>query len=526
MKKKITIQNTTENMTPVIREILDTLDNDTETVIEFEKGEYHFHKYGSLHQMSYSACGASTENDTVFTIFDKKNVTIDGNGSDFVFCDRVQPFTLRNSENITLRNFTTDFSFMRYAYAEILSVSEEGMELYLDPELFQYSVKDGAILFHCGVEDMSTECRKISCKPICRTSGGIFFLYIGNYSGRYNPAAPNVLADAEKTENGVFLRYRENTSKPNFQVGGRICLAYDNDREMQAFHSEFSKNITLQNVTIHRQGGMGFVADVCDNIILDHFNIQLKPGREEYFTTTADGIFLTNCGGEFILRNSRITDTYDDAMNVHGYYTEIQDVLSENKVRIAHLHPSHWGLVQYLPGDTVFFSDPVTHDEVGSAEISEVSYDDDRRNIQLTFRDNTPLKKHLLIENRTRMAEVLIEDNEIKNCPHIRLSSRRMVVRRNKLSLSAGDIYVDDLIDFYKEYGAVESLLITENHFGNTGGHNIHILSQRVPTSNHLHENITIENNVFMRTKKAALSITAVQNLIERNNTFAEEASQ
>ena len=101
-----------------------------------------------------------------------------------------------------------------------------------------------------------------------------------------------------------------------------------------------------------------------------------------------------------------------------------------------------------------------------------------------------------------------------------------MVVRRNKLSLTAGDIYVDDLIDFYKEYGAVESLLITENHFGDTGGHNIHILSQRVSTSNHLHENITIENNVFMRTKKAALSINAVQNLIERNNQFAEEASE
>jgi len=526
MQKTITIQNTAENMTPVIRSILDSLDNSTETIIEFEKGEYHFYRDGSLHQMSYSTCGASTENDTIFPIFHKNDVTIDGNGSDFVFCDRVQPFTLRNSENITLRNFTTDFSFMRYAYAEILSVSEEGMELYLNPALFHYSVKNGAILFQCGVEDMSTECRKISCKPICRTGGGIFFLYIGNYSGRYNPAAPNVLADAEKTENGIFLRYRQNSAKVNFQTGGRICLAYDNDREMQAFHSEFSRNITLQNVTIYRQGGMGFVADVCDNITLDHFNIQLKPGREEYFSTTADGIFLTNCSGQFILRNSSISNTYDDAMNIHGYYTEIQDILAANKVRIAHLHPSHWGLVQYLPGDTVFFSDPVTHNEIGSAMITEVSYDEDRRNIQLTFRANIPLAEHLLIENRTRMAEVLMEDNEIKNCPHIRLSSRRMVVRRNKLSLTAGDIYVDDLIDFYKEYGAVESLLITENQFGNTGGHNIHILSQRVPASNHLHENIIIENNVFMKTKKTALSISAVRNLIERNNQFVGEVSE
>ena len=107
----------------------------------------------------------------------------------------------------------------------------------------------------------------------------------------------------------------------------------------------------------------------------------------------------------------------------------------------------------------------------------------------------------------------------------MRLSSRRMIVRRNNLSLMT-DIYVDDLIDFYKEYGAVESLYITENHFRNKGGPNICVLSQRAPTSNHLHENITIENNVFTKPKAAALSITAVQNLIERNNRFAEEVSQ
>lgn len=61
-----------------------------------------------------------------------------------------------------------------------------------------------------AVRNMFTERRKISCKPIFRTGGGVFFLYIGNYSWRYNPAAPNVLADAGKTESGsVNLRRSE-----------------------------------------------------------------------------------------------------------------------------------------------------------------------------------------------------------------------------------------------------------------------------------------------------------------------------
>ena len=520
MNKRILIRNTGENMTPVIRRILDGTDNNDETAIEFEKGEYHFHKEGSLHQKSYSSCGPSTENDTVFAIVNKKNVIIDGNGSEFIFCDRIQPFTITGSSHITLKNFSTDFSFMRYAYADIISVDDSGVEISLDPEVFQYSVKNGAVIFHCGSEQLSTETRKISCKSIDPLIGGVFFLYIGNYTGRYNPAAPNIYADAEISEKGIFLRYRKGSKKINFQAGCRICLAYDNDREMQAFYSEFSDNISLENITIYRQGGMGFVADVCDDITLERFRIMLKPGRHEYFATTADGIFLTNCGGSVTVRNSLISNTYDDAMNTHGYYTEIKEVLSENKVKIGHLHNSHWGLIPFRKDDRILFTDPISLNVVGSGEISDVSYSEDRLDIVVTFKNNMPLKQGLILENRSRMADVLMEENEVIHCPHIRLSSPRMTVRRNRFSLDASDIYVDDLIDYYKEYGAVESLTISENHFGNTGGESICILSHRPAESNHIHENVVIENNTFEKPRESALNITAVRDLTERNNIF------
>ena len=507
-------------MTPIIRSILVSLDSETETIITFEKDEYHFYKDGSLHQMSYASGSLSAENDTIFHINQKRNVTIDGNGSDFVFCDRVQPFTLKNTKNITLKNFAIDFSFMRYAYADIISISDDGMELYLDPSMFRYSVRNGALIFHCGVEDMSTETRKISCKPISGTSS-ICFLYIGTFHGIYNPAAPNVLAYAEKTEKGVFLRYNGMSAKPNFSVGARVCLAYDNDREMQAMHCEFCENITLQNIHVYRQGGMGFVADICKNITFDQLRIQLKHGRDEYFTTTADGIFLTNCSGKVILRNSIIEDTYDDAMNVHGFYIEVDAILSDKQIRLAHAHSDHWGLLPYKTGDIISFTDPITYHEVGSAEIETVFYDEDRRNMVVTLCEPISLSEHMLVENRTRMPYVLIEDNTIKNCPHMRLSSQNMIIRRNYLSLNASDIYIDDLVDFYKEYGAVHSVLIAENHFGKTAGHNIHVLSQRPKSSNHLHKKIIIENNEFEKEKDSALQMSHILDLIERNNRYS-----
>lgn len=520
MTNRIYIKNTQRNMTPVIREILDSIDDSAETVIQFEKDEYHFFKEGSQHQMSYSSCGRSAENDTVFPLYHKQNIVIDGGGSSFVFCDRVQPFTLKNDDNITLQNFSIDYSFLRYVYADIVSVSNEGMELSLDSALFRYSVVNEAIVFHCGVEDMSSEYRKISCKPICSTNGGIYFLYIGDYKGVYNPAAPNVLASAEKTDNGVFLRFLENSAVPDFSPGGRVCLAYDNDREMQAFHCEFSKNINVRNVTIHRQGGMGFVADACETITLDQFHIRLKPGRNEYFTTTADGVFLTNCRGQMILRNSVIEDTYDDAMNIHGFYMAIEKVLSDTRVQLTHVHSDHWGVIPYRSGDVVYFTDPATCNEVGNAVIKHISYDENRETIMVEFHAPVLLQADWLVENRTGMPEVLMEQNTVRNCPHIRLSSRLMTVRNNQFFLKHADIYIDDLVDFYKEYGAVESVMITDNYFGNSSVNNIQVVSQRPKTSNHLHETIVIERNTFEKERDAAFRISHVNNLIERNNIF------
>ena len=65
MTKQILIRNTHENMTPIIRSILVSLDSETETIITFEKDEYHFYKDGSLHQMSYASGSLSAENDTI-----------------------------------------------------------------------------------------------------------------------------------------------------------------------------------------------------------------------------------------------------------------------------------------------------------------------------------------------------------------------------------------------------------------------------------------------------------------------------
>ncbi len=520
MKNIIKIKAGTEDLTSKIQEILARLDSKNENVIEFEKGTYYFHREGSNMHKIFASGAPSTQNHVVFPIFNVKNVTIDGNGSDFVFCDRMQAFMVQNSENITFKNFQTDFSFLRYAYGKVSCMDNEGFAVELDKAKFDYYVKDGNLHFVCGDDVLSTKTRKISLKRIAPTKSGVHFLYSNDTQARINKAAPSVFVTAEEIDGGVFFRYGENTAKPNFDIDDVICLAYDNDREAQTFYSENSKGIMVENVSIYRGGGMGFVADVCENIIMDRFKIQLKEGREEYYTTTADGIFLTNCSGDFILKNSLISDTYDDAMNVHGFYVAVKNVLGENEAELEHLHLAHDGLAVCKAGDVLRVSRRNDFQEIGKIKVIEVYFDDDRKLIRIKHDGAVDLPIGALIENAGRMPTVKIENCKFSHCPHIRLSARKMLVRNNEFALIDRDLYIWDLIDFWAESGAVSLLEIVGNRFSNTCDCNIEIGSCRPHTSNRLHEKIIIKNNQFIYPENRALRISAVKDLGIKDNKF------
>lgn len=521
MKNIIKIKKGTENLTELMYEIIANLDDAAENIIEFEKGTYNFCRKGSSEYQLFSSGGYSVKNWALFPIIGKKNLTIEGNGSQFVFCDRVQPIIARNCENITFRNFSMDYSFLRYAYGDITRMDDNGFDVVMDEELVNYFVDGNCLGFKCGEDVLSSKTRRFSVKRILPTPSGAFHFGIGDTVAGRSGAAPNILVNAEKIPGGIRFLYRTETEYTNFQKGDKICLAYDNGREAQAFWCECSKNITVENVTIYRGGGMGFVADMCENVLLDGYKIKLKEGRCEYYTTTADGVFVTNCKGKFTMRNSHIADTYDDAMNIHGFYTVVDEMLDSRTVKICHPHPAHVGVIPCFKGDELRFSTIDTYDEFGSAVVENITYDEMRENVVISFDRDVELKKGMLIENPDRMPEILLENNVVERCPHIRLSSKNMVIRNNKLFLDDFDLYIHDLIAFWGESGATDNVLIENNTFGNAK-YNIVVKSSRPETSNHLHKNITVRNNTFLQNREKALVVSAVENFVEENNTFGE----
>ncbi len=520
----IKVKNTGENMTPVIYKTLAKLPEDCENIIEFEKGTYKFYRAGSINRMLYSSSRKASDVNIIFDVIGKKNLTIDGNGADFIFCDRVNPFYFLNCENITLKNINMEYAFLRYAYADVLAVRDDGFLINIDENVFEYNInEDHNIEFICGEEILSTKDRKISTKSLSINGSTIVFTHVGKFEGRLNPAAKHIFVDAIKQGSNIFMRYRDNNENMlPFEVGHTLCLGYDNEREAHACFCECCKNVKIDNVSIYRNGGMGLVFDLCDNVLINKYRLALKEGRREYYSSTADGIFATNCTGDFSLTNSYIRDTYDDAINLHGYYLESLEVLSDTEVKLQHGHGSH-NMIPFFAGDTLHVSDE-NQNFLKTVLVKDISYDADRvSNIILKLDSTEGIKPGMLIENRGRMPkQVLIENNTVINCPHMRLSGPNMIIRNNNLNLTSGDIYIDDLASFWKEHGTVEDVLITGNTFGESRTANIYVGTCRPETSTYIHGKILIKGNTFVMSRDKAIKASAVRELVIEDNEFGD----
>lgn len=523
-KNSIQIKQTAENCTVLVRQALASVKSGFENVIEFEKGRYFFHKDGCFVGDFFPSNNASGEKNVVFPILDKSDLVIDGNGSEFVFCDRIFPFILQNAKNVTLRNFDIDFSFPRHCQGVVRSSDEEGFALEIDKATFDYYVENGNLKFNIGTYVAGTDKKKLFIKDVNNARVPVAFLFAGDSAdSKENLPARFLETDAEEIDGGVYFRYREGSKTVVYPVGDTIFIGNDENRENDVIFAELCENITLQNVNIYRGAGMGFIAQLCTNITVDGVQIRPKAGRDTLLSTTADALHFINCDGKVVIRNSRIEKSIDDALNIHGVYTIAKRILSPTEVEIGFGHEEQSGFVPYLAGDTVAVNNMAEGTEKGSAVVSAVTHNEDRSHIVVHFTTDISslIQEGDALENTSRSAEFIFDNNIVLHCPHIRVSSKKMTIQNSLLSMQYADLYINDLFDYWYESGSVEDVVIRGNTFIKPrSGANIKILSSRKGEHAKQHNRIVIENNRFASPAETAISAEAVKELTVQNNQF------
>ena len=134
--------NTGESITAPINHLIEDLDEGPVTIV-FPKGRYDFYP-DSGYLKHYYETNTYDVNPKRLAIFleNKKNITIDGQGSEFVYHGHIQPFTLDNSMNITIRNVNIDWDNPLTAEAEVLAADSRQILIKIDTSQFPYEVHE------------------------------------------------------------------------------------------------------------------------------------------------------------------------------------------------------------------------------------------------------------------------------------------------------------------------------------------------------------------------------------------------
>lgn len=527
------------------------MDNKIEagTTIEFEKGVYHFHPEKAHEQFCYISNHNDELSRIAFPIFDADGITIEGNGSTFIFHGRLIPFWMENSKDVRVNNITIDFDVAFHSEGVVVATNEaeKSVDIKFSDE-YPYEIRNGKIYF---------------IKPYYQHDLGQVMFYDPKTGGPSYQTENHALTVSSISKDAVRFNpkdYKYKTDSKERHIGGRGSLnaleaveispnvvrfygqrkamppvgmilttkgGQDVNRFAPAFKGHNVTNFNAENVTVHHAGGMAFLFENCENI--DIYKSKVVPSNGRVVSSTADATHFVGCRGKVSLRDCVFHGQLDDAMNVHGTYQEVMDVLDKHTVGVRMGHYQQLGFQLAKPGDkigVVRLSESFHAYE--TLTVKSVKFINGRYQ-RITFNEELPsrISDADLLENLSAYPEVLVE-----NCDMSRNRARgillstpvKTVIRNNYFGTEMTAILLPVESSSWYESGNATNVLIEGNTFQDcvTGGMDAAVI--RFVTDdespNTAFSNIEIKNNTFNHIDNLVLEVSNVDGLLFEGNTI------
>ncbi len=527
--------NTGENISAVVGELIAELEARQDTshlTVVFPKGTYHFYEEGAFTKEYYiSNHDQDNPKKVGFALENLSNLTIDGQGSEFIFHGRMVPFSVIKGNNITLKNFSIDYEIPAFRQLTILSVDTASGVVEAE-------------IYPAGHHRVDNGNRLIA---VCEGYENPLFVSMGFHENRrLTYQRGDVSFDAKKIEtvNEDKLKIFGWSQTKQVAVGDRYALRSYHRPTPGIFISE-CKDMFFENIKVHYAEGMGLLAQMSENITLDGFSVCLKGDNDpRYFTTQADATHFSACKGVIISKNALYEGMADDAINVHGTYLRITKRVNDNTLQGRYMHPQAYGFIWGVPGDEVQFVESEKMELVGDAfvtTIKEIKAIDKptefgAKEFEITFNDALPKiiseKGKFGVENLTWTPEVVFSDNVIRNnrARGALFSTPKKVVCENNFfdhTHGTAILLCGDCNGWY-ETGACREVIIRNNRFLNALTANYQFTNgiisiyPEIPNlkdqQKYFHSGVVIENNVFETFDRPLVYAKSIDGLIFRNN--------
>ena len=525
--------NSKKNASPVMQKALAKIKSEYKDgdriVLRFPKGRYHFHEAGAAVREYYiSNHDQDNPKKVGIALEDMKNLTLDGQGSEFIFYGRMIPVSLLRSADCVLKNFSVDFAAPHIAQVKVIeNSSSEGITFEVAPWVNYRIAKD-------SVFESYGEGWKM------RHPWGIAF------EGKTERLVYNTSDIACPTKGATEVAPRQ-VNAPNWKdarlVPGTVIAMRGYGRPTPGVFLSHNTNTSLLNIRVHYAEGMGLLAQLCDNITLDGFSVCLKGDEDpRYFTTQADATHFSGCKGKIVSRNGLYEGMMDDAINVHGTYLKVVKRVDDRTLIGRYMHGHAWGFDWGFQGDSVQFVRSETMELVGgknriaSIRPHDKETVDGAREFVISFNESIDPaiseQSGFGIENLTWTPEVLFADNTIRNNRArgtLFSTPRETIVENNLFDHTSGTaiLLCGDCNGWY-ETGACHNVTIRNNRFVNALTNMFQFTNAvisiypEIPNlkdqQKYFHSGIVIENNEFETFDAPILYAKSVDGLIFRNN--------
>ncbi len=524
--KKIVVRPTKENATPLVVRALEQLCQSGGGTLAFETGEYHFYEEGTRREFMAVSNNSACDKAMAFPILEMENITVDGHGSVFVFHDVVFPFMVSRSKNIVLRNIVCDTGVSPLVEFVVCNKSEDGFDLLIDGAVNPFFAEDGSLMFRRENQIVSGKNEFFSLHALGKHA--VQFFATGDCQADLsNLPARLMKCDVTEIPGGIHAAYRADCPDPcRYEEGEKITSIIDGKRLVDVICLDRSENVLVQNITVGRGIGMGVVGQLSTDIVVDGFSTDVSFHPDGYQTLTADSLHFINCDGKLEIKNCTISDTMDDALNVHGMYTAVTRV-GEGVLfsKICHQEQRHFN--PYRPGDRLEIIDNNTFEIV-----AEFVVEDSRllsgTEIEICGRftyGSDKITADFWIENPDRMPDLHLHHNHFYNYPNIRISGGgEMLVEHNRFADCNTALLCMDLARYWYESGRVKHLVYRNNELDNCNGRGgsafLRIGVDGVPDEEapKIHGRIEIIGNIFKNITRYAVKAGGVKELILQDN--------
>ena len=497
--------NSFMDATPGLKKAIAVCRDNPGSRLTFPKGRYDFWNT-EAEQREYFISNTTTESEApskiknIALLFDGiQDLVVDGNGSLFVFHGKTITWAIDHSENIHLKNFSVDFERPSMSELTFLEVHPNHAIVSIHPDS-KYSLVDNKLCFYGENWVMDRN---------------YFSILVDTIEGLnvYSSFDPILNAKAEEIT-PFHLKLTGDFSSTNYREG-TILTTRNHVRDHVGAFINRSKDVVLENVTMHYMHGLGIVSQFSENLTFQR--VKIEPSRGRAIAAFADGMHFSGCKGHILIENCKMKGLHDDPINVHGTFLKITEILAPNKIKVRFMHGQTYGMPAFFEGDTVGFVYSAAIQSRGLGIVKHARLVSEREmevELQANLLDGVVVGDCL--ENMTWYPSLTVRNSrfESTNTRGLLVTTPKPVLIENNHFYRTGMYAIQIACDAgsWYESGSIRDVLIRNNLFEDCAynfqenSYPIALVPEnhKIAPKHWVHHNIRVEQNTF-RTRDGLL---------------------